>query len=70
MLDVSEKVVPVQRMFPNCQKYSKCCRMDKPFWDELEAKLKQIEYKKQPFRLKNLLAPISSRETPEDFKGW
>lgn len=50
-----EMIVPLQRDFPNCEnKYSKCCRIDKPFWDELEAKLKEIEYRKQPFRLKDV----------------
>ena len=47
-------IVRVQRDFPNCQKYDKCCRMDKPFWDELEAKTKDIKYNKQPFRLQAL----------------
>lgn len=60
----TEKIVPLQRDFPNCEtKYSKCCRIDKPFWDELEAKMKEIEYRKQPFRVKvektylNLIPP-------------
>lgn len=59
-----EKIVPLQRDFPNCEnKYNKCCRIDKPFWDELEAKLKEIDYSKQPFRIKedkknlNLIPP-------------
>ena len=63
-----EIVVRVQRMFPNCSKYKKCCRIDKPFWDELEAKLKVIEYSKQPFRLERFMK--QQHKTPEDFNGW
>jgi len=63
-----EIVVRVQRMFPNCQKYEKCCRIDKPFWDELEAKLKQIEYTKQPFRIIKTDPPEGFEENVEDIR--
>jgi len=59
-----EITVRVQRDFPNCQKYNKCCRIDKPFWDELKQKLKQIEYRKHPFRLKK------QNDPPEGFKEF
>ena len=64
-----EIVVKVQMMFPNCEKYKKCCTDDKEFWDKLEAKLKVIEQTKQPFRLKTLLMEQQLR-TPEGFDGW
>jgi len=63
-----EMTVKVQRMFPNCQKYEKCCRIDKPFWDELEAKTKEIKYVKQPFRIKEVKLNIT--KPPEGFEGW
>jgi len=31
--------VRLQRDFPNCQKYTKCCIDDKPFWDKLSDKI-------------------------------
>ena len=64
-----EKVVPVQDMFPNCRKYDKCCSKDKPFWDELNEKLKEISYLKQPFRTKAVLTAIENK-APEGFEGW
>ena len=63
-----EIIVRVQRDFPNCQKYTKCCRVDKPFWDELNSKLKEIEHKKQPFREKRVT--IIHTKPPEGFDGW
>ena len=64
-----EIIVRVQRDFPNCQKYKKCCTDDKEFWDKLEAKLKVIEQTKQPFRIKNIKTP-PFLITPEGFDGW
>ena len=60
-------LVKTQRMFPNCAKYKKCCTDDKPFWDKLESKLKEIEHTKQPFRLKDI--PLKKHEIPEGFKN-
>ena len=64
-----EMTVRVQQMFPNCQKYEKCCRIDKPFWDELEAKLKDIEYRQQPFRLQPL-DKFEYKKPPEGFENY
>ena len=61
-------IVRVQRDFPNCQKYDKCCRMDRPFWDELEAKTKDVKYVKQPFRIKELKLKIT--KPPEGFENY
>ncbi len=68
MKDEERLFLRVQRMFPNCEKYKKCCTDDKEFWDKLEAKLKVIEQTKQPFRLKTLMK--QQHRTPEDFYGW
>jgi len=31
-----EKTLPLQRDFPNCGKYEKCCTKDEKFWDKVE----------------------------------
>lgn len=33
---MTEKIVKVQRMFPNCGKYKECCTKDKGFWDKMQ----------------------------------
>jgi len=46
--------VKLQRQFPNCGKYTKCCTDDKEFWQKYEAKVKTLlDYK-----------------APEGFEGW
>lgn len=35
-MNEDEIILPVQHMFPNCQKYKKCCSDDKEFWDKVE----------------------------------
>ena len=42
--------VRLQRMFPNCERYTKCCTDDAEFWDKLEAKTRRVKPIKQPFR--------------------
>jgi len=66
--DLPEKIVPTQEMFPNCKKYDKCCRVDKPFWDELEEKKKEIKYIEQPFRIKDIKLNIT--KPPEGFENY
>lgn len=63
-----EIIVKVQSMFPNCQKYNKCCRIDKPFWDELNEKVKDWKPVKQPFRIKNV--KLVHTKPPKGFEGW
>ncbi len=59
-----EITVRVQKMFPNCEKYKKCCTDDKEFWDKMK------EYK--PYiPLSDLIAQqIKKQKSPEGFKGW
>ena len=69
-----EITVRVQRDFPNCQKYERCCKIDKPFWDELESKTKEIVYSKQAFRLQRFKIyhdemPEGFEDVPGDFKN-
>ena len=53
-VDGEERIVRVQQMFPNCQKYKKCCVDDAEFWKKYEAKVKSLlDYK-----------------APEGFEGW
>jgi len=35
-MNEDEIILPVQHMFPNCQKYKKCCSDDKEFWNKVE----------------------------------
>jgi len=54
-----EIVVPVQNMFPNCLKYSKCCVDDGKYWDQIQ---------KQVFRKVKL--ELKHEKPPEGFEGW
>jgi len=59
-----EIILPVQHMFPNCQKYKKCCREDKKFWDKVSESKEEIpEINKKPIMLKQ-------EKMPEDFEGY
>ncbi len=66
MTEWKKVLIPVQQQFPNCQKYKNCCKIDKPFWDELEAKTKEIEYINQPFRIKEVKLKIT--KPPKGFE--
>ena len=48
-----EIIVPVQRSFPNCRKYNRCCNKDENFWKVLHEKLKKVSLNKTTFRLTN-----------------
>ena len=80
-----EIVIPVQHMFPNCRKYTKCCYDDKEFWNKVEEKqadlkeekvIKGMVEKSHELILHNVNGfRINKRrdkieETPEDFEGW
>jgi len=67
-LPLDEIIVSVQRMFPNCAKYTKCCTDDKEFWDMLQERVKITEYKKQPFRITTV--KLGKCKPPEDFEKW
>ena len=62
-----EITVKVQNMFPNCEKYDKCCKDNKKFWDDLEKGIKVTEYKKTPFRIENV--KLKTTKPPIDFEN-
>lgn len=46
-----EVTLPIQRDFPNCTvRYTKCCTDDKEFWEKYQKRVKELDYKVQPFR--------------------
>jgi hypothetical protein len=79
-----EKIVKVQRMFPNCQKYEKCCTKDKDFWKQLngqkmpevpsgdipiqEIKHEQILHNVNGYKIDPKRDNIPKK--PEGFEGW
>ena len=67
-LPEGEIIVPVQHMWPNCRKYSKCCSDNQEFWDELQKRLEEWKPKKQPFR--TLTVKSNLGKAPEGFEGW
>ena len=67
-LPLDEIIVPVQQMFPNCRKYSKCCTDDREFWDMLQERVKILRPIKQPFR--TLIVKSNLGKQPEGFEGW
>ena len=64
---VDEITVKVQDMFPNCQKYAKCCKDNKKFWNNFGERTKVIKYKITPFRIENVKLNIT--KPPEDFEN-
>jgi len=63
-----EIVVPVQNMFPNCLKYSKCCVDDGKYWDQIQKQVEATKPKNQPFRKVKL--ELKHEKPPEGFEGW
>jgi len=63
-----EIIVPVQRIFPNCRKYKKCCTDDREFWDRLQERTKIIKYRKKRFRPQP--TTVYSDDAPEGFEKW
>jgi len=66
LIEPDEVVVKAQRMFPNCQKYKKCCSDDKEFWDKLDKKVKEWKPLKHNFRIKNL--KLEYKKPPKGFE--
>jgi hypothetical protein len=60
-------VVKVQRMFPNCEKYKKCCTEDKEFWNKLDAKVKEWKPLKTTLRKTVINPPFE--KPPKDFEN-
>jgi len=60
--------VRVQHMFPNCEKYKKCCTDDAEFWAKLEGRTITTPHKKTPFRIENI--KLKFTKSPEGFEGW
>ena len=67
-LPLDEIIVPVQRMFPNCRKYTKCCTDDREFWDTLQNGVKAWKPKLQPFR--KTTVELGLGKPPVGFEGW
>ena len=77
-----EKTLPLQRDFPNCEKYEKCCTKDEGFWKTLQERVKELKPTLQPFRIrkqthvtegktKPMLGSIFDVEkSPDGFDGW
>ena len=63
-----EKTLPLQRDFPNCEKYKPCCTKDKDFWNDLQKRIKELEWKPTFLRTKDI--EIKSTKEPEEFKGY
>ncbi len=63
-----EKILPLQRDFPNCGKYEDCCTKDEKFWDNLQERVKEINPKKQPLRIKKV--NLEFTKTPEGFEEY
>jgi len=63
-----EKTLPLQRDFPNCGKYEKCCTKDEGFWETLQERVKEFNPKKQPFRTKKV--ELEFTKAPEGFEKY
>jgi len=54
-LPEGEIILPVQRMFPNCEKYTRCCTKDKEFWETLQKRVEEFKPKKTYFRIEQII---------------
>lgn len=63
-----EKTLPLQRDFPNCGKYTKCCTKNETFWDAFQKQVKIIDFKKQPLRIKKV--ELEFTKAPEGFEEY
>ncbi len=59
-LEKDEIILPVQRMFPNCRKYTRCCK-DDPV-------LVPRGPQPKPRRIADYIVPPNMNKTPKDFK--
>lgn len=57
--------VRLQRMFPNCDRYTKCCTDDMEFWEKYQKRVKELKPKKQELRWKS--AELRIKPTPKGF---
>jgi len=60
-VDGEERIVRVQKMFPNCQKYKKCCTDDD---------VKQVKFGTPMPKIKQKKVELFYSIPPEDFNGW
>jgi len=67
---LSEIIVPMQRMFPGCQKYDPCCSNEKTkkFWNDLQKLTETTKPQKQRFRIETIKLGLG--KPPEGFDGW
>lgn len=63
-MPLKKVLIKVQQMFPNCQKYKKCCSDDSEFWKGLQQRLDDTPIRDQPFR------HLDRNNAPEDFERW
>ena len=42
--------VRLQRMFPNCDRYTKCCDEDREFWKKYQERVKELKPNKTTLR--------------------
>ena len=78
-----EIILPVQRMFPNCGKYKKCCTKDEDFWEKAgkevpvvpspevpieENEHEQILHNVNGFKIDRKRDKVY--DAPEGFEGW
>ena len=74
-----EIIVKAQRMFPNCEKYKKCCTKDKDFWDKMsgqpivrptvtEIKNEMILHNVNGYKIDTKRDKLG--EKPDGFDGW
>jgi len=59
-----KEVVAIQRDFPNCTKYIKCCSDDKEFWNKYQARVKELRPKPDAFKD---LRPLKGFNSPEEY---
>lgn len=61
-----EIILPVQHMFPNCEKYKKCCTKDEEFWEGLQKKVKKTNLKSVNIASKKIT--IKHSRAPKGFR--
>lgn len=64
-----DRVVPIQRDFPNCEaKGNGCCYTTRVFWEQLQTRTKIMRPTKQPFRTKTIKLGLD--KPPRGFEKW
>jgi len=67
-LPLDEIILPIQQMFPNCQRYKKCCRKDEEFWKKV-SEIKPLHNGFIPTSYTKIIKP-KNNPAPEGFVGW